>query len=98
MNYQNYQIYKEYNLTEEQHTYVTFSEITDTKLSACAGSGKTQVIVLRNIYLLENNLNNFKNNFDIFRGNDIYCALLIIYDYYNITNINKNIIALIITI
>jgi len=55
-----YKIYKEYNLTEEQHTYVTFSEITDTKLSACAGSGKTQVIVLRNIYLLENNF--YKNH------------------------------------
>jgi len=47
--------YKGYNLTEEQFNYVTYPEMEDTKLSACAGSGKTQVIVLRNIFLLENN-------------------------------------------
>lgn len=47
--------YKGYLLTNEQYNYVTYPERIDTKLSACAGSGKTQVIVLRNIFLLENN-------------------------------------------
>lgn len=47
--------FKGYILTQEQYDYVIFSEKIDTKLSACAGSGKTQVIVLRNIFLLENN-------------------------------------------
>jgi thymidine kinase len=47
--------YKGYILTEEQYNYVTYPERNNTKLSACAGSGKTQVIVLRNIFLLENN-------------------------------------------
>ena len=50
--------YKGYNLTEEQYNYVIFYEKIDTKLSACAGSGKTQVIVLRNIFLLENKFYN----------------------------------------
>lgn len=50
--------YKGYNLTNEQYTYITFSEKIDTKLLACAGSGKTQSIVLKKIYLLENNLYN----------------------------------------
>lgn len=50
--------YKGYNLTNEQYTYITFQEKIDTKLLACAGSGKTQCIVLKNIFLLENNLYN----------------------------------------
>ena len=48
--------YKGYELTNEQYTYITFNDKTDTKLIACAGSGKTQCIVLKNIYLLENNI------------------------------------------
>ena len=48
--------YKGYNLTNEQYNYITFSEAIDTKLIACAGSGKTQALILRNIFLLENNL------------------------------------------
>ena len=48
--------YKSYKLTHEQHNYITSTEKQDTKLIACAGSGKTQCIVLKNIYLLENNL------------------------------------------
>lgn len=50
--------YKGYNLTEEQYNYITFTETIDTKLIACAGSGKTQALILRNIFLLENNLFN----------------------------------------
>ncbi len=48
--------YKGYELTHEQYNYITFNDRVDTKLIACAGSGKTQCIVLRNIYLLENHL------------------------------------------
>lgn len=48
--------YKGYQLTEEQYNYITSNEKIDTKLIACAGSGKTQCIVLKNIYILENNL------------------------------------------
>ena len=43
-------------MNSKQYNYIIFPEKTDTKLSACAGSGKTQVIVLRNIFLLENKL------------------------------------------
>jgi ATP-dependent exoDNAse (exonuclease V) beta subunit len=49
-------IYKEYNLTDEQYTYIIYPNKIDTKLVACAGSGKTQVIILRTIYMIENNI------------------------------------------
>jgi hypothetical protein len=48
--------YKGFNLTNEQFTYITFNKKIDTKLLACAGSGKTQCIVLKNIFLLENKI------------------------------------------
>jgi len=48
--------YKGYELTPEQYNYITYSDKIDTKLIACAGSGKTQCIVLKNIFLLENNI------------------------------------------
>ncbi len=48
--------YNGYDLTNEQYDYITSPEKIDTKLLACAGSGKTQCIVLKNIFLLENNL------------------------------------------
>lgn len=48
--------YKGYTLTNEQYLYITHNDRIDTKLIACAGSGKTQCIVLKNIYLLENNI------------------------------------------
>ena len=48
--------YKGYNLTDEQYAYITFHDNKDNKLIACAGSGKTQVIILKTIYLLENNI------------------------------------------
>jgi hypothetical protein len=50
--------YKGYNLTDEQYDYISFAEKIDTKLKACAGSGKTQVLILKNIFLLENNIYN----------------------------------------
>lgn len=50
--------YKGYKLTNEQYKFITFPEKIDTKLLACAGSGKTQCIVLRNIFLLESNMYN----------------------------------------
>ncbi len=51
-------LYKGYELTQEQYNYITFNDISDTKLIACAGSGKTQCIVLKLIYLIENNIYN----------------------------------------
>lgn len=56
--YISYKEYKGFNLTDEQYDYITFSEIIDTKLLACAGSGKTQALILKNIFLLENNIYN----------------------------------------
>lgn len=50
--------YKGYILTNEQYLYITNNDIYDTKLIACAGSGKTQCIVLKNIYFLENKIYN----------------------------------------
>jgi hypothetical protein len=49
-------IYKGYELTDEQYNYIIYPDKINTKLIACAGSGKTQVIILRTIYLIENNV------------------------------------------
>lgn len=49
-------LYKGYELTNEQYEYVIYQNKTNTKLSACAGSGKTQVLILKTIYLIENNI------------------------------------------
>lgn len=51
-------LYKGYELTDEQYQYVTYKDKTDTRLTACAGSGKTQVLILKTIYLIENNIYN----------------------------------------
>jgi hypothetical protein len=49
-------LYKGYELTDEQYSYVTYTEKTHTRLSACAGSGKTQVLLMRTIFMIENNV------------------------------------------
>jgi hypothetical protein len=42
--------------TEEQLKYINNLSINDTKLLACAGSGKTRCIIGRIMYLIQNNL------------------------------------------
>jgi len=77
--------YKDYNLTNEQYTYITFLEKIDTKLLACAGSGKTQSIVLKNIFLLENNLYNSEEILTIVFGKHAQNDLI-----YRIRNNDEN--------
>lgn len=45
--------YKGYKLTEEQYAYITDDSKLDTKLNACAGSGKTFSIILKVLFLIE---------------------------------------------
>ena len=45
--------YKGYNLTDEQYQYITDTSKEDTKLNACAGSGKTFSIILKVLFLIE---------------------------------------------
>jgi len=42
--------------TEEQTKYIKYDKKTNTKLLACAGSGKTRCIIARIMYLIENNI------------------------------------------
>jgi superfamily I DNA/RNA helicase len=42
--------------TEEQLKYITNPLNTDTKLLACAGSGKTRCIIYRIVYLIQNKI------------------------------------------
>lgn len=44
------------NYTEEQYKYISNPSKLDTKLIACAGSGKTRCIIGRIMYLIENKL------------------------------------------
>jgi hypothetical protein len=44
------------NYTDEQKNYITFTEAIDTKLIACAGSGKTKCIIARMDNLIKNNV------------------------------------------
>lgn len=48
-----YKEYKDYKLTQEQYEYITDSSKADTKLNACAGSGKTFSIILKVLFLIE---------------------------------------------
>jgi superfamily I DNA/RNA helicase len=44
------------NYTEEQYKYISNQSKLDTKLIACAGSGKTRCIIGRIMYLIDNKL------------------------------------------
>jgi hypothetical protein len=46
------------NYTEEQLAYINYDGIDDTKLLACAGSGKTRCIIARIDYLVSNKIFN----------------------------------------
>jgi hypothetical protein len=44
------------DLTDEQEEYIKFTKLTDTKLIACAGSGKTRCIILRMEHIIKLNI------------------------------------------
>jgi hypothetical protein len=43
-------------LTDEQEKYIKFTELVDTKLIACAGSGKTRCIIFRMEHLIKSKI------------------------------------------
>ena len=82
--------------TDEQLKYIIFDKKEDTKLIACAGSGKTQSIVLRMQYLIDNNIYTSDNilmlTFSRFTQNDFINRLdKLKNNNFNIT-INYNLI------
>ena len=76
--------------TKEQETYIMYDKITDTKLIACAGGGKTFCIISRMNYLIESKkLNNneiLMLTFSRFTRDDFINKI----KKYNVTTINDN--------
>ena len=78
------------NFTNEQLVYINNNKLEDTKLNACAGSGKTRCIIFRMNYLIQNN--KFKQNeilmltFSRFTRDDFINKL----NKYKINSINES--------
>ena len=76
--------------TQEQNNYITYTDLSDTKLIACAGSGKTRCIIMRMNNLIEKNI--FKTSelfmltFSRFTQNDFIKRI----ESLNNTNISIN--------
>ena len=80
--------------TEEQITYITSTDIADTKLIACPGSGKTRSVIARIKFMIDHHLTEKENiyaiTFSRFAAEDFHQRIKSLFPTYAATFCMKN--------